>query len=126
MLLRQVETKVKMEGKDSDTSAAVSFGKLISTANGAEKCRIYIGWLFAGLTGACLPGFFVLIGPIFDSFGQKTPEEVLDEVGDLCLLIIYLAVGIAMTSFCQNYLLISTGATIAARLKTQYLKAVLD
>ena len=126
MLLRQVETKVKMEGKDSDDSSAVSFGKLVSTANGSEKCRLYIGWLFAGLTGAVLPVFFMIIGPVFDSFGQQSPEETMDEVTDLCLIMLYLSLGIAVTSFVQNYLLISTGASIAARLKTKYLKAVLD
>lgn len=126
MLLRQVETKVKMEGKDSDNSSAVSFGKLVSTANGGEKCRLYIGWLFAGLTGGVLPVFFMIIGPVFDSFGQKTPDETLDEVTDLCLIMLYLSIGIMITSFAQNYLLISTGASIAARLKTKYLKAVLD
>jgi len=125
MLLRQVETKVKMEGKDSDNASAVSFGKLVSTADGGEKCRLYIGWLFAGLTGGVLPVFFMIIGPVFDSFGQKTPEETLDEVTDLCLILVYLSIGIAVTSFFQNYLLISTGASISARLKGQYLAAIL-
>ena len=36
-----------------------------------------------------------------------------------------LAAGVAVTSFLQNYLLMSASATIAARLKTRYLAAVL-
>jgi ABC-type multidrug transport system fused ATPase/permease subunit len=39
---------------------------------------------------------------------------------------LYLALGIAVTSFFQNWLLISTGASIAARMKTKYLQAVLN
>ncbi len=98
----------------------------MSTANGSEKCRIYIGWAFAAITGAILPLFFFFIGPIFDSFAFKTPEEAKDEITDLSLIMLYLAIGIAITSFFQNWLLISTGASIAARMKTKYLKAVLD
>jgi hypothetical protein len=66
-LCRQIDTKTKLEGKDVDNEAAVAFGKLMSTANGSERCRIYIGWLFATVTGAILPLFFFFIGPIFDS-----------------------------------------------------------
>ncbi len=98
----------------------------MSTANGSEKCRIYIGWMFAAITGAILPLFFFFIGPIFDSFQFKTPEEAKDEITDLSLIMLYLAIGIAITSFFQNWLLISTGASIAARMKTKYLKAVLN
>ena len=39
---------------------------------------------------------------------------------------LYLALGIAVTSFFQNWLLISTGSSIAARMKTKYLQAVLN
>ena len=57
----------------------VSFGKLLSLATGCEKCTFIIGYIFAAITGACLPLFFFFIGPIFDSFGPNSdPEETRD------------------------------------------------
>ena len=38
----------------------------------------------------------------------------------------YLTIGIIITSFLQNYLLLSTSASVAARMKTRYLKKILD
>lgn len=127
LLLRQVETKVKLEGKGTDNAAAVSFGKLISTATAGEKCMLYTGWFFAFVTGSVLPLFFFFIGPIFDSFGgAKTPEETRDQVRELCFIMLCLSIGIAFASFFQNYLLMNASATLAARLKTRYLKSVLS
>ena len=34
--------------------------------------------------------------------------------------------GIIITSFLQNYLLLSSSASVAARMKTRYLKKILD
>jgi len=79
VLLRQIETKVSHEGKNTDKSAQVSFGKLISLASGVEKCQLVFGWIFACITGSSLPLFFFFIGPVFDSFGPDTsPEDTRD------------------------------------------------
>jgi len=78
----------------------VPFGKLVSLANGTEKCQLYFGWLAAGLTGAILPLFFFFIGPAFDSFGGgKSPEEVRDEVRELCIIMGIITGAIFITSF---------------------------
>ena len=116
-----------MEGKDTNNKASVSFGKLLSCASGGEKCKLIIGWICAAASGAVLPLFFFYLGPIFDSFGQgKTAEETYDAVVELCLIMLYLAIGVTVASILQNYLLISTSAAIAARLRANYLKAVLN
>lgn len=87
---------------------------------------LWTGWIFAGLTGAILPLFFFFLGPIFDSFGgTNTPEETRDMVRELCIIMFCIAVGIMITSYLQNWLLMSAAASIAAKLKTRYLKAVL-
>lgn len=105
----------------------MSFSKLLSHASGGEKCKLIIGWICAAVSGAVLPLFFFYLGPIFDSFGLgKTAEETYNAVKDLCLIMVYLSIGITLASVLQNYLLLSTSAAIAARLRTRYLKAVLN
>jgi len=126
-LLRQVKSKVELEGKGTDNAASVAFGRLFRTANGVEKFKLILGWIFAVLTGSVLPLFFFFIGPIFDSFGQgKSSEETKNDVIQLCLIMVYLSIGITVTSICQNYLLMSASATVAARLRTRYLQATLN
>ena len=125
VLARQVANKVDLEGKNA-TTAPVSVGKLLSLATGGEKCRLYTGWAFAGLSGAILPTFFFFMGPVFDSFTvETTAEEARDKIREVCIIMACLAGGITVTSFCQNYLLMSTSALVAAKLKGTYLKAVL-
>jgi ABC-type multidrug transport system fused ATPase/permease subunit len=127
LLVRQVQNKVALEGKHTDNSVAVSLGKLFTAATGTEKCRIYFGWLFACITGAALPCFFFFLGPVFDSFGPETdPEETRRKVRELCIIMGILAIGVCLTSFLQNYLLMSTSASVGGRLKTKYLEKVLN
>ena len=100
---------------------------MASDATGGEKCKLYLGWLFAALTGAVLPLFFFYIGPIFDSFGpETTPEETEDKVAELCLIMGILTIAITIFSVLQNYFLMSASASITAKLRTRYLQAVLD
>lgn len=70
LLIRQVEIKVAQEGKHTDTDVSVDFMKLLEPATGGEKCKIYLGWSFAAITGSILPFFFFFIGPIFDAMGS--------------------------------------------------------
>ena len=125
VLARQVANKVDLEGKNAQT-APVPVSKLLSLATGGEKCRLYTGWAFAALSGAILPTFFFFMGPVFDSFTvNTTAEEARDAIREVCIVMACLAGGITVTSFCQNYLLMSTSAMVAAKLKGAYLKAVL-
>lgn len=64
---------------------------------------------------------------MFDSFTvNTTPEEMRDDIRDICLIMMYLAIGILVTSFFQNYMLMSASASICAKLKTLYLEKVLN
>ena len=126
VLARQITNKVDLEGKNTSAEAAVPLSKLLSLATGGEKCRLATGWLFAALSGAILPTFFFFMGPVFDSFTvETTPEEARDAIREVCIIMACLAGGITVTSFCQNYLLMSTSAMVAAKLKGTYLRAVL-
>ena len=126
VLARQVVNKVDLEGKNTSSNVDVPVSKLLSLATGGEKCSLYLGWAFAALSGAILPTFFFFMGPVFDSFTvETTPEEARDAIREVCIIMAGLAGGITITSFFQNYLLMSTSSKVTARLKGTYLKAVL-
>ena len=79
VLMRQIDTKVNQEGKNTAATQSVPYSKLMSLATPHEKRKMYCGWVFAALTGAVLPSFFFLIGDVMDSFGGATsPEEMLN------------------------------------------------
>jgi len=73
-----------------------------------------------------LPTFFFFIGPVFDSFGQKKIEETRDDVHEICLIMLALALTIMTTSFSSNFLLMHTGEKVTAKLKTKYLEAIIN
>ena len=133
-MIRQVNNKVDLEGKNSDGSGGISFSKLLSVASTVEKTKIFFGWSFAAITGAVLPWFFFFIGPVFDEFKEPMPGESMQELADrandkvreLCIMMGILSLGIAFTSFWQNYLLMTAASSLGARLKTTYLRKVLN
>lgn len=56
---------------------------------------LYMGWLFAALSGALLPVVFFWLGPVFDTFGpDTTPEEMADTISEICLILLGLACGV--------------------------------
>ena len=57
ILKRQVETKAKLHGQNTSAAQLVAFSKLIECATPGEKALMYVGWLFAFLTGIGLPLF---------------------------------------------------------------------
>lgn len=57
VLKRQVDTKTSVLSQTSSSEQTVAFSKLISNATGGEKCVMYIGWVFAFLTGIGMPLF---------------------------------------------------------------------
>lgn len=124
-----------LEGKGTEAGASVPLMKLFTFASPAEKLKIYLGWFFAAAVGTTLPAFFFFIGDVFDSFTpdfestksvEQQAEEAREKVNDLCIKMGILTAGLIVFSILQNYLLLSTQAVIASRLKSQYLKAVLN
>lgn len=88
---------------------------------------LYSGWLFAALSGATLPCMFFMLGPVFNSFTEEsTPDDIANKIADLCIIMAILAVFVFVCSFFQNWFLMRASAGIGAKLKTQYLKAILN
>lgn len=70
---------------------------------------------------------FFWIGPVFDSFSENdTPDDVAKVIREICTIMGCLAVGIFITTYFQNWFLMRSSATIAAKIKTNYLRAILN
>jgi len=103
-----------------------TFSEMMQFADGKDRCIMYTGWLFASLSGAILPCFIFMLGPVFDSFGPgNDPKETRDQVRIVCSIMGGLALGIAITGFFQYSLTIEASARITAKFKSQYLRAIL-
>ena len=100
VLIRQIESKIALEGENTSAAAAVEFSKLVSLATPMEKLQLWIGWLSALISGAALPVFFFYIGPVFDSFTPTTtPEEVRDKIREICVIIGFIALAVFIFAF---------------------------
>ena len=100
------------------------------------------------MSGAVLPSFIFLIGPVFDSFAPaippdvnfnslspeeqaeilknlKSPEEIRDEVTQITYIMAGLAGVICITGFLQYGFSIHAAASIATKTKIAYLEAIL-
>jgi len=100
VLVRQIESKVDIEGQNSSAKAQVAYGKLLTFATAGDKCKLYTGLIFAFLSGACLPLFFFFLGPVFDSFSiNTTPDEAASKIREVCLIMLGLCIFIFITSF---------------------------
>lgn len=128
VLFRKVETKAELEAQNAAASKKmVAFSKLYEYATGGEKCMLYTGWLLAGLSGCLLPCMFFFLGPVFDTFTEETePKEMARKIREICLIIAGIAVVIFISGFFQNWLLMRASTSIASKIKTKYLRAVLN
>ena len=101
--------------------------KLISLGTKSERVSLYIGWVFAGMSGAVLPSFIFMLGPVFDSFGpSQSKEDSLDSVSLLAGIIGCLAVVVWITSYLQHSFLTKGSIQITNRIRNAYLSAVLS
>ena len=99
---------------------------MIQLASGEDKCLMYFGWLFAALSGAVLPTFIYMLGDVFDSFGpDQDPQETLDLVRRITMIMGILALVLLVTGFLQYSLTIEAASRITARIRVEYLKAIL-
>ena len=88
---------------------------------------LYSGWHFAAISGSLLPVMFFWLGPVFDSFTENsTPAEIADVITEICLVMVGLAIAVFVGGFFQNWFLMRAAASITAKTKTRYLKAILN
>lgn len=124
VLMRQVENITKTQS--AATKDMITLKKLISLGSPAERCTLYTGWFFAGITGAVLPSFFFLIGDVFDSFGpENDDDEKLDSVVFLVIVMGCLGCIVLISGSCMHSQLTKGSMLITRRTKTAYMNAII-
>lgn len=131
VLIRQVGTQLKTFGASPAAEAAaqtenVPISKLLSLASKEEKYWIYIGWVCSIITGAVLPVFIFLLGPIFDSFApDQDSEESLRRVGLIVGIMCGLGLVVWIASYISFYFQQRGAMAAVRRIKKAYFNAVL-
>ena len=107
MLKRQVETKLKLMSQNTSADQIVAFSKLISLASPKEKAIMYVGWVFAFITGIGLPLFAQFLSSIFNSFDDANdPKKMLSQVQTIFFIMVGMGVLIGLTGFIYWWILL--------------------
>jgi ATP-binding cassette, subfamily B (MDR/TAP), member 1 len=104
----------------------VPYKKLLSKATGAEKCRIFSGWVFAFLSGVGAPLFAFFIGDAINEFKPDAEAmEVRSEIRIIFFFILAIGVIVWIFSFLYWMCVLTFANSVAMRTKQAYLKAIL-
>ena len=126
-VIRTAESKIVSEGDENQSiEATVPYSKLYSLATPADKAFLYFGWTSACITGLGLPSFVFLMADVINAFGPSvTPEEALEELEWVCLLMIIIGIGIWIFGYFFYAFLLIFSERVAKRIKVAYLSAIL-
>ncbi|KAJ4835575.1 hypothetical protein Tsubulata_907808 [Turnera subulata] len=111
-------------GKEEKTKT-VPFFKLFSFADSTDILLMIIGTIGAMGNGMGMPLLTILMGDIIDAFGQNNSQKLLDKVTNVCLNLVYLAVGSGIASSFQVGCWMITGERQATTIRSLYLKTIL-
>ncbi|XP_073049737.1 ABC transporter B family member 21-like [Primulina eburnea] len=104
----------------------VSFYKLFSFSDAWDKLLIVVGTIAAighGLNPALMA---LLFGELADAFGGNQSGKILPVVSKVSLKLVYVALGCGVAAFLQVACWMITGDRQAARIRTLYLKTILQ
>jgi hypothetical protein len=82
-----------------------------------------IGYLFAIITGACLPLFVFLFGDMVDEFGVK--PDIVSTVDPICIKLVVIGSFVWVTSYLYFSFLVMMSEKIGKKTRVAYLKAIL-
>ncbi|KAL7150975.1 hypothetical protein ABFS83_04G001400 [Erythranthe nasuta] len=120
----QSESSSSDENKDAQNT--VSFYKLFVFSDGWDKILMFIGTLGALGNGFNPPLMALLFGELADAFGANREGKSLPVVSKVALKLVYVAVGCGLAAFLQVACWMITGERQAARIRTLYLKTILQ
>ncbi|XP_011079478.1 ABC transporter B family member 4 [Sesamum indicum] len=111
--------------KDND-NAAVPFYKLFIFSDWWDKFLMLLGTLGAIGNGLNSPLMALLFGELADAFGTSQNDKVLPVVCKVSLKLVYVALGCGAAAFLQVACWMITGERQAARIRSLYLKTILQ
>ncbi|XP_048129254.1 ABC transporter B family member 21-like [Rhodamnia argentea] len=109
-----------------DGAKMLPYHKLFSFADSFDYFLMFLGTIAAIENGIATPLMTVLFGDLIDSVGKNFDTSIaVHEVNEVCLKIIYLALGSGFASFLQVACWMITAERQATRIRNSYLRTVL-
>eukprot|EP00249_Psilotum_nudum_P017807 c26498_g2_i1 orf=1-1242(-) len=128
--VEMVEMEAAMMGnrqKQEESRPSVPFYKLFSFADGLDYVLILFGTIGACLHGIAIPIFFIFFGKLIDAFGsQSNPHKMGKEVAKYAFYFLYLGLAVLGAGWLEVSCWMQTGERQSARMRTEYLKAMLN
>ncbi|KAI3449334.1 hypothetical protein Pfo_005999 [Paulownia fortunei] len=112
--------------EEKDTPNAVPFYKLFVFSDWWDKILMLVGTIGAIGNGLNPPLMAFLFGELADAFGRNQNDDVLPVVCKVSLKLVYVALGCGAAAFLQVACWMITGERQAARIRTLYLKTILQ
>lgn len=85
---------------------------------------MYLGWIFAALTGAALPAWAFLIGDMINAFGGSA-DDMLKKVSRIAYIQVASGAGIFLFSYLYYAFLLMSSEKIIRKTRTAYISAIL-
>lgn len=118
--------KKKDEKIEEEKPPSVKYSQLYQYATRNEKILIFVAFLCAALHGCIQPLFTVLFGAIIDSFGEKPPDQIVDEVGKYGIWFLVLGIVAFFLSYVQVHFQLIAAQGICCRLRRKYFESLMS
>ncbi|XP_003593853.3 ABC transporter B family member 9 [Medicago truncatula] len=99
---------------------------LFNFADHLDVTLMIIGTISAVANGLASPLMTLFLGNVINAFGSSNPADAIKQVSKVSLLFVYLAIGSGIASFLQVTCWMVTGERQAARIRSLYLKTILQ
>ncbi|KAL2535201.1 ABC transporter B family member 4 [Forsythia ovata] len=114
------------KSKEKETMNSVPFYKLFFSVDSKDKLLMIVGTIAAIGNGLNPPLMAFLFGELADAFGQTKIQDISPVVSKVSLKLVYVAVGCGAAAFLQMTCWMITGERQAARIRSLYLKTILQ
>ncbi|KAL2510440.1 ABC transporter B family member 4 [Abeliophyllum distichum] len=114
------------KSKEKETINSVPFYKLFFSVDSKDKLLMIVGTIAAIGNGLNPPLMAFLFGELADAFGQTKTQDISPVVSKVSLKLVYVAVGCGAAAFLQMTCWMITGERQAARIRSLYLKTILQ
>ncbi|KAL8103556.1 ABC transporter B family member 9-like [Apium graveolens] len=104
---------------------SVAFYKLFVFADRLDVLLMTIGSIGAIANGVSQPLMMVVMGQTINAFGKSNGHDITDEISNVCLMYVYLAIVAGIASVLQTSCWMVSAERQAARIRGFYLKTML-